>query len=376
MRKTLLLLIGLGWLLGAAPAGAQYPDEEAYRTSVQIRITLPDDAEPLVAVSPGAQRISLELPRGSAFPLDFSESSGGLIRDGKVMPLDDGRVRLDLDLAMGVLDRIEYEPRALVLRFQSRFDVRNRVSTTEDQYRLGPDDQISIVVHGHSDLNAELTITDEGYITAPLVGDVEAVGMTPRELASRLAEMLGRDYLVDPQVDVEIEEFRSQWVMAAGEIRIPGRVALRGGTRLKEVLSEAGGFTENAGELITITRRTDDETDSYTTLEFARGAFEAGTSNPVLVDGDIISVSEAKYCYLQGEVGAPGRVRIERGMTLLKAIAQSGGLTDWANRKKVLILQGDGTKPKVINLKDIQSGKLVDPVLEGGELIVVKRRFF
>ena len=85
---------------------------------------------------------------------------------------------------------------------------------------------------------------------------------------------------------------------------------------------------------------------------------------------------EAKYAFLQGEVGAPGRVRIERGTTLLKAIAQVGGLTDWANRKQIQIMPAEGGTPQVYNLKSIQNGRQPDPQLMGGEIVIVKRRFF
>ena len=61
-----------------------------------------------------------------------------------------------------------------------------------------------------------------------------------RELSARLADLLGRAYLVNPQVDLSVREYRSQWVMVSGEVSLAGRVYLRGGTRLKEVLSEAG----------------------------------------------------------------------------------------------------------------------------------------
>jgi polysaccharide export outer membrane protein len=240
---------------------------------------------------------------------------------------------------------------------------------------LGADDEIAITVHGHPDLNSDLTITRGGFITAPLVGDVEAVGLTRRQLALRLAELLGRDYLVDPQVDVDVESFQSQWVMVAGEVRGPGRVALKGGTRLKEVLAEAGGFADTSGEVITVTRKANGA-EAAASVDIDRWDYESGNLNPVLQDGDIVSVAKAKYAYLQGEVGSPGRIRIERGMTLLRALSQGGGLTDWANKKKIEIIAAEGGQPQSYNLKDIQKGRSADPTLFGGEIIVVKRRFF
>ena len=93
--------------------------------------------------------------------------------------------------------------------------------------------------------------------------------------------------------------------------------------------------------------------------------------------GDRIDVKRAEYCYIQGEVRESGRVRIERGMTLLRAITMARGLTDWADRKSVRVLYGEGAKQKqrTFNLNKIEAGKLEDPVMQGGEIIIVKKRF-
>ena len=371
------------WLLCATVVAGP----EQTRTTVDIRISLPEGVDAEVSVSPRDNRVLLELPRGAVFPLDFAASSGGLLRGGEVVPIDNGRVRLELELAQGLLHRIDFETDAVVLRFHSRFEAHHATEQVDDQYLLGPDDKIVITVHNQPELTSKLTITREGLITAPLVGDVQASGLSPRQLAAKLAERLGRDYLVNPQVDVDIEEYRSQWVMVSGDVRLPGRVSLTGGTRLKEVLSEAGGFGDDAGERIIISReREGDEERIYVD----RGEFQAGKSNPVLEDGDIIDVISTSFCYVHGEVRNPTRVRVERGMTLLKALTVAGGLTEWADRKSVIILPGDeenwangqpaagtqGPQERIYNVKRIQSGKAEDPRLRGGEIIVVKRRFF
>jgi polysaccharide export outer membrane protein len=155
-------------------------------------------------------------------------------------------------------------------------------------------------------------------------------------------------------------------------------VILRGGTRLKEVLSDAGGFRETSGQVITISRPVANEADDFETVSIERREFEAGLKNPVLEHGDIIDVPRAAYCYVHGEVRSPGRIPIERETTLLKAITLVGGLTEWADRKNVRILYSDDPDAEevVVNLKKIQDGKATDPVLKGGEVVVIKRRFF
>jgi polysaccharide export outer membrane protein len=372
-----VLVIG-ALLLAGAGSQAQIPDSgDAIKTSAEIRIEFPAGGGDGVTVVPGDSSVLIDLPRGSIFPLEFASSSNGLLRGGEVRPLGDDRLELKLDLALGLLDRIVYRANGMELLFASKFEVEGDMGDTDEQYLLGPDDKLLITVQNHPELTAHPTITAEGTINIPLLGDVKATGYTPSRFAKRLSELLGRSYLVDPQVDVEVEEYRSQWVMVMGEVRTPRRIPLRGGTRLKEVLAEAGGFGENSGEIITISRRLE-ASGEYTTLSVDRSQFESGSNNPVLRHGDIVDVGRSAWCYLQGEIRSPGRVRIERGMTLLRAIALSGGLTEWADRKQVKVLYPPGHVPQelLFNLKKIVAGKTADPKLEGGEVIVINRRFF
>jgi polysaccharide export outer membrane protein len=376
LRLTTALVV-----LALVPIAVQAQEAAAREegmTTAEIRIELPEGSGRDVAVEPSDRRVLIELPRGSRFPLDFQASSGGLIREGDVKPLGDERVIVELTLAAGYLARVSFESGALVLTFESRVGVgADAGGDAEDRYSLGADDKITITVHNHPELSSELTISREGKIAIPQIGEIDAAGLSPTQLESRLTELLGRSYLVDPKVDVAVEEYNSQWVMVTGEVPLAGRVPLRGGTRLKEVLSEAGGFKENSGQEILVSRK-QGNSDDYVTISVERADFESGLRNPMLEHGDIVEVRRSKYCYIHGEVRAPGRVPIERETTLLMAITLVGGLTEWADRKSVRILYPDGHNPseKVVNLRKIQDGKFPDPVLEGGERIVIKRRFF
>jgi polysaccharide export outer membrane protein len=369
--RLLAIAAAVAWLPGTIVDVQGGPPE----ATAEIRIALPGGAPPRVSVSPGRERVVLDLPRGARYPRDFVTSSGGMLRDGKV-EFDEQRVRIELELALGTLERVDFESDAVVLKFRGGHLPPIDIADPQQRYVLGPDDRIAILVHNHEELSPELDITREGWITAPLVGQVKAAGLTPPQLAAKLAGLLANGYLTDPQVDVSVKEYRSQWVVVSGEVTDPGRKPLRGGTRLKEVLGEAAGFTKEAGEEITITRKVPGSEETRT-LFVSRTEFERGRSNPSLSHGDTIDIRRAEYCYIQGEVRRSGRVRIERGMTLLRVIALAEGLTDWANRKEVVVLYPDGTVPRerTYNLKKIEKGAAEDPVIVGGEDIIVKQRF-
>ena len=375
LALTLLLLAAA---FSTVPLSASSIPEErgaSVDATAEIRITLPGDGSQRVSIAPGRDSVRLDLPRGAQFPSDFVASSQGMLREGKIHFAGD-RVSIELELALGVLDRVDFERDAVVLQFRTSRLPQIELADPQQRYVLGPDDRIAILVHNREELSPELDITREGWITAPLIGQVKAAGLTPPQLAAKLAQMYADGYLRDPHVDVSVREYRSQWVVVSGEVVRAGRKALRGGTRLKEILGEAEGFTIEAGEEIKISRKVPGS-EEMRILYISRTDFERGVSNPSLAHGDTIDVRRAEYCYIQGEVRKSGRVRIERGLTLLRVLALAGGLTDWADRKNILVLFPDGVTPREqnFNLNKIEKGRIQDPVIRGGEDIVVRKRF-
>jgi len=215
----------------------------------------------------------------------------------------------------------------------------------------------------------------DGRVSLPLLGDVALGGLTVREATETVTELLAKDYLVDPKVALQITEYKSRWVMVTGEVGKPGRVALRGGATLKDALADADGLTLGAGDEIVISRDAPEGTGKIR-IPVERQAFERAEVNPVLKSGDIVSVPSRPYVYVQGEVRQAGRVPLERGMTLMKALSSVGGLTEWASEKGVQIMsEGSTGEKRLFNLKDIRGLRIADPPLRGGDVIYVKRRF-
>ena len=110
-------------------------------------------------------------------------------------------------------------------------------------YKVGPEDQLAIVIYGQDNLNRELRVNGQGEITMPLVGVVKVAGMTPQEIEKRLVELYDARFLVNPQITVEVKEFRHQRVAVTGAVAKPGSYEIIGPRTLLEVLSLAGGFS-------------------------------------------------------------------------------------------------------------------------------------
>lgn len=374
-RSAAVLLAGA--LLGSPISAAEGEQAPERGRTAEVRIGLPGPSRDLVSVRLSEGSIVVEVPRDAVFPLDFEAASEGLLRAGEVASAGPDRRRLTLRPAAGLLEEIRYEADALVLRFRTRVSgpaPGGKVAAARE-YRLGPEDRLQISVNGQPEYTRIVTVGPSGTVAAPLVGEVGVAGLTLDEFTAKLTDLLARDYLVDPRVDVQVVEYRSHWVVVTGAVQRPGRVPLKGGTELKEVLAEAGGFSGEAGDEIVISRP-DPQTGESRSLRVDRAAFERGEPAPALEHGDVVHVPRAAYCYVYGEVRVPQRVRVERGLTLLRAITLAGGLTDWANKRRVLIRKHESDPTtEAHDLKAIEAGRAPDPPLSGGEVIIVERRF-
>lgn len=114
--------------------------------------------------------------------------------------------------------------------------------TTE--YRLGPGDRLRVSVFNREELTGEFTIGTQGRIAYPLVGEVDAAGLTVAELTHQLSEQLRNGYVRDPIVNVEIAEYRPFYIL--GEVNRPGAYPYSPGMTVLGAVATAGGFTYRA----------------------------------------------------------------------------------------------------------------------------------
>jgi len=116
------------------------------------------------------------------------------------------------------------------------------------EYTLQQSDVLRITVHEHPDLETRTRVTADGYITFPLLGKVEAEGISVQELEKNLKESLEKDYLVNAQVLVFIEEYHTRQVSVIGEVNTPGKYDMpyEKDITVLEAIAMAEGFTEDA----------------------------------------------------------------------------------------------------------------------------------
>ena len=224
----------------------------------------------------------------------------------------------------------------------------------ETDYRIGPKDVLRITVWGHEDLTRLAVVSADGTFAFPLVGNVSAAGLTPGQIETRLRESLGKDYLVDPQVSVAVQEYRSQRVFVLGEAEKPGTYALTGRATLLDILSQAGGPSRTAGRQVVVVRFPKSEgpvtpgaAGSVTLRANLKKLLDGDASeNLVLQNGDTVFVPKVTSFFVLGEVQRQGAYAMDRETTLLEAVTLAGGFTDRAAPVGVRVLrkQPDGSQ--------------------------------
>ncbi|MEC7948229.1 MAG: polysaccharide biosynthesis/export family protein [Myxococcota bacterium] len=233
-------------------------------------------------------------------------------------------------------------------------------------YRIGAGDSVRIRVVGEDDLTGVFLVDASGRLDLPMVGVLPADGLTAMQIGTRLTRVLASDFLVDPQVSVQVEKFASRPVQVLGAVRKPGTYYLEGPTRLLEILAEVGGVLDEKSSSEVRVSGGDGREPVVVDLE---ALMLSGDGDVVLSAGDVVHVLEGKVIYVNGQVGKPGSVAWKGGITVTRALALAGGAKGTANLRKAYLLR-DG-QPERLNLRRIFRGKDPDPVLRPGDQLLV-----
>lgn len=225
----------------------------------------------------------------------------------------------------------------------------------DGDYKLGPGDLIRISVLHEDNLTMEVRLSDRGTISYPMIGQIDAGGKTTREVESVIRGELSGKYLMDPQVSVNIMEFRKFFV--GGEVKSPGGFPFTPGMTVQQAIAQAGGFSDEASEQVWVTHE----------HEPASSARIIDSQSPVR-PGDHLEVREAGDIVVEGEVKSPGVYPYKRGMTVHKAIALAGGPTERASKTIQIIHEDDPDH----NAEEVGPFTPVRP----GDMIHVEESFF
>jgi polysaccharide export outer membrane protein len=283
----------------------------------------------------------------------------------------------------------------------TRMDVNDRIaqlalaaSVKQGDYVIGSGDLLGVEVFDVPELSREVRVNETGFISLPLIPvKVRVAGLTTFQLQDKLAELLQTNGLVStPQVSVSVKEQHSQPITVIGAVKSPMVIQAVRQTTLLQVLSQAGGVSDDAGSTVIITRPpsvptgSEDSdvakipTEAQTYTISLSELLESGNStfNIPVLGGDVVSVPRAGIIYVVGAVSHPGGFVMQNDrdrMTTLKILSLAGGTTNSAKTKEAVILRKNsqtGKRDEVpVNLKKVLDLKSEDVLLQSSDILFI-----
>jgi polysaccharide export outer membrane protein len=244
----------------------------------------------------------------------------------------------------------------------------------ETEYAVGPQDVLNVRIYGEEKLSGRIRIDNDGSFPFEYLGRVKAEGMTTAQIEAYLAKALGDGYLRNPQVSVEVVEYRSQSVFVTGEVRAPNKYSLPGNSTLMDLLTLAGSITPNAGNWVQIThaRQGAESLGPAASADYdmrvnLRDIQTGKAQNIKMRDGDTIFVPKAERVWVVGQVRNPQGVVFEEGMTVFEAVAAAGGITEKGSNSRIEIIRIENGQRKSLDAKQTD-------VLKPGDQVNVRTR--
>ncbi len=244
----------------------------------------------------------------------------------------------------------------------------------EANYVIGAQDVLVITSYDQDDLSGRFVVETDGTFTFPMLGRVNAGGMTLRQLEGALRQQLvDRGFFRKPQIAVAIDQYGSRKIYVLGEVRKPGIYAISGVMRLVEALALADSTLPTAGPEVVIIPESDgpsppkDRTVRISLADLENGAVRL---NVLLNDGDTILVPRAEEIYVFGEVRNPGAYPLrQEEMTVLQALSLAGGVTDRGATGRIEIV-------RIVDGEQVEIRAELTDMVQPGDTIVVPQRFF
>ena len=237
-------------------------------------------------------------------------------------------------------------------------------------YRVGPGDVLDIRINDSSSPQSTLfTITPSGFLEHPVLAEpLHVRGLTVDEITTRIETEVKRRALSDnPKVSIGVRDYASHTILVSGLVKDSGtKILRREAIPLYVVIADSQPLPEAAR--VTVVRSESNETFE---IELAH----ATDTNLLVRPGDVITVlpNVTQFVYIGGEVKSPGEKTYRRGLTLTQAIIAAGGVTPKA--KEARLGRDDGKGFLVVTrykLKEIESGKVQDPVVKPGDRITIR----
>ncbi|HTV66045.1 MAG TPA: polysaccharide biosynthesis/export family protein [Bryocella sp.] len=245
-------------------------------------------------------------------------------------------------------------------------------TTFSSGVELDTGDLIEVRTFDTPELSGKLRVDEKGEITLPIGGAVTVRGLTAEQVGVAIEERFRqRNILRDPHVDIFVDEYATQGVTVAGEVKMPGIYPWSGKHSVLDFISAAGGLTPYASRTVTLSRK---DREQVVTFQLQNSLQTPGGADLEAHPGDRILVTRAGVVYVVGDVGRPGGYLIENTgtVTVLKALALAQGMNKTAKFDAKLLRNSSGKPVETdLPLKKILANQAADPKLQDGDILFV-----
>jgi polysaccharide export outer membrane protein len=270
-------------------------------------------------------------------------------------------------------------------------------------YPLGPGDVLEVSVPNLDEIQTFSTrVSGEGKVTLPLVGLIQAGGMTESQFRDEIRRRLEAKFMNEPQVNVFVREYRSRQVAVTGAVQKPGLYDLTSGKNtILDLIGLAGGMNQDAAprvllfpsESVASIKGGADSSGVAAALGSGPSSHLVPKPEPVVINlqhwaqgggqvhmtlpvrpGDVIMVPSSGEVLVEGWVEKPGSYKITSGLTLLGSIVAAGGPHFAANTSAVELIRTkkDGGKVSfTADLEKIKRGESQDLPVQEGDIIAM-----
>lgn len=227
----------------------------------------------------------------------------------------------------------------------------------QQQYLIGPGDILRISVFKSPDLSLDARVSESGTLSYPLIGTVPVGGLTLPAAEKKIGQLLkDGGFVLNPQVNILVTQAFNNLVSVIGEVKNAGRYSLEAaGGHLSGMLAVAGGIAQTGGDTV-IVSGTRNGKPFRREIDIVAMSMGTGASEDLLLaGGDTVFVNRAPEFYIYGQVQKPGQVRLERGMTVMQALASGGGVTGKGTSRGIVRHRRDATgkvKEESVSLDD------------------------
>jgi protein involved in polysaccharide export with SLBB domain len=235
-------------------------------------------------------------------------------------------------------------------------------------YRIGANDILDVRVADSTTSESTLfTVTPAGFLEHPLLTEpMHVTGLTAEEVTARIESDLKRRALDSTKVSVGVRDYASHTILVSGLVKDSGtKILRREAIPLYVVVADAQPLREAARVIVV-------RSESNQTFEI--DLTESNEMNLLVRPGDVVTLhpNEIQFLYVGGEVKSPGEKTYRRGLTLTQALIAAGGVTN--KPKEIRLGRDDGRGFLIVTkfkLKEIETGKVPDPVVRPGDRIMV-----